>query len=283
MHRRAKRSRSRRTTTSEIRGAIIATKQRMAEVTNTEQPKQRRPARKFPRVDMTPMVDLAFLLLTFFVLTSNLHKPKAIEVAFPISDPPSPLYKGIAKTILIDGIEDGVVHYYAGKLENDNVIAISLDDNGLRKLVAEVNADIQAQIEYLESVYTSGKFTTENYNRITGYLEVATAAVDGEEAMYADLKEENYSACISLMDSDVAAGKMSEAAFMKISSVLRNTDSAPFFIVKWGENAKYEDVIAVIDELKIGQVSKYAVTAISDMESEAVLHLDNDYIPVNDK
>ena len=32
---------------------------------------------------MTPMVDLAFLLLTFFVLTSTFSKPKTMEINFP--------------------------------------------------------------------------------------------------------------------------------------------------------------------------------------------------------
>jgi hypothetical protein len=35
------------------------------------------------RIDMTPMVDLAFLLLTFFVLAATLAKPKAMEIIYP--------------------------------------------------------------------------------------------------------------------------------------------------------------------------------------------------------
>ena len=35
------------------------------------------------KIDMTPMVDLAFLLLTFFVLTSTFSKPKTMEINFP--------------------------------------------------------------------------------------------------------------------------------------------------------------------------------------------------------
>ncbi|HEY3430412.1 MAG TPA: biopolymer transporter ExbD, partial [Cyclobacteriaceae bacterium] len=43
-------------------------------------------------IDMTPMVDLAFLLLTFFVLTSNLMDPWVLKIDMPLKDnDPGPL------------------------------------------------------------------------------------------------------------------------------------------------------------------------------------------------
>ena len=35
------------------------------------------------RIDMTPMVDVAFLLLTFFMLTTSMNKPQTMEINLP--------------------------------------------------------------------------------------------------------------------------------------------------------------------------------------------------------
>jgi len=38
------------------------------------------------RIDMTPMVDVAFLLLTFFMLTTTMNKPQTMEINLPPAD-----------------------------------------------------------------------------------------------------------------------------------------------------------------------------------------------------
>ena len=44
---------------------------------------KRRPKKHSTHIDMTPMVDLMCLLLTFFMLTTAFSKPKAMEVGLP--------------------------------------------------------------------------------------------------------------------------------------------------------------------------------------------------------
>jgi biopolymer transport protein ExbD len=45
---------------------------------------RRRPARRAKiRIDMTPMVDVAFLLLIFFMVTTVFRRPQALEITLP--------------------------------------------------------------------------------------------------------------------------------------------------------------------------------------------------------
>lgn len=54
------------------------------------------------RVDLTPMVDLGFLLITFFVFTTNLAAPKAMHMLQPAnSNEPNPVCESCAFTVLL--------------------------------------------------------------------------------------------------------------------------------------------------------------------------------------
>ena len=64
----------------------------------------KRPKRRIGiRIDMTPMVDIAFLLLIFYMVTTVFSMPQAMEVNLPPSSNPVPVAESRLLTLRIDG------------------------------------------------------------------------------------------------------------------------------------------------------------------------------------
>jgi biopolymer transport protein ExbD len=68
------------------------------------------------RVDLTAMVDLAFLLVTFFMLTTSLSKPEAVSLIMPeiTLDPPG---QAASRTVTLCLGKDNQLVYYRGMIE----------------------------------------------------------------------------------------------------------------------------------------------------------------------
>jgi biopolymer transport protein ExbD len=233
-----------------------------------------------PRVDMTPMVDLAFLLLTFFVLTANLNKAKSLEMSVPKDKDETTknmqVDNDLANTIILDGNKDGIIYFYHGKLTPDSteLFELKLDPGAnlnLRKTINDQNKGIQEKMKFIRDTYKSGKLSADAVSKIKGYVTEATQPGGaGEPQVLKDTKKENYTECTTRLNADLQIGEMTDSTYRKVSSVIRGADNAPFFIVKWGGDATYGDVINVIDELKIGDASKYALTKTSCIELQAL-------------
>ena len=73
------------------------------------------------RVDLTPMVDLGFLLITFFVFTTTMSKPTAMTMNEPkddVTDNQLKVKESAVMTILL-GKKDRI-YYYFGSLTAEN-------------------------------------------------------------------------------------------------------------------------------------------------------------------
>ncbi|GAB3576076.1 ExbD/TolR family protein [Hymenobacter daeguensis] len=75
-------------------------------------PGKRRAKKISTRIDMTPMVDLAFLLLTFFMLTTTFAKPTVMQLTMPVKGPETHAPESKALTIILG--KGHRVHYFSG-------------------------------------------------------------------------------------------------------------------------------------------------------------------------
>ncbi len=70
------------------------------------------------RIDLTPMVDLGFLLITFFMYTTTMQKPKTMEINMPYKDDiikpedQNKVKNSVALTVLLS--KNHRIYYYEG-------------------------------------------------------------------------------------------------------------------------------------------------------------------------
>lgn len=90
--------------------------------------------KKSTRIDMTAMVDVAFLLLTFFVLTATMSNSAVMELTMPPKveeEQKDDLYKDILEdkimTIVLEA--DDKISYYVG-ITNPEVLEANFGDEG---------------------------------------------------------------------------------------------------------------------------------------------------------
>ena len=103
--------------------------------------------RSAPSLDMTPMVDLAFLLLTFFVMTTTLNKPQTMEITMPEKPKPEdkqPMVNEKRVLTLVLGGEDKI-YWYLG-ITDPKVELSNFSNDGIRKVLLQQNAQISEMV-----------------------------------------------------------------------------------------------------------------------------------------
>jgi len=99
------------------------------------------------KIDMTPMVDLAFLLLTFFMLATTFSKPQTMEITMPEKpkkEEQQPLVNEKKVLTLILGKNDRIF-WYVG-ITNPKVEIANFSANGIRKVLLQKNQEIRNMI-----------------------------------------------------------------------------------------------------------------------------------------
>ena len=206
----------------------------MAEIIQEETGKggKKKAKKTAPHIDMTPMVDLMCLLITFFMLTSALSKPKVMDLILPdkIKDKKEKQEAPkIAKSRTINIIlgPDNKVFYYIGLVEDPKnpppLQETDFSANGIRRILLERNATLSKKIRQFDDVITSGKITMPH---------------DSIEPAKRRLKNED--------------------------------DTGPIVLIKAYKAANYGNFVDILDEMSIISIAHYIFVDINWIEEKMI-------------
>lgn len=118
----------------------------MAEIQSSsgeqKQPGKIRSKKISTRIDFTPMVDLGFLLITFFMLTTTLAKPQVMALVMPekeSNDPPAIIDRKVLTLLL--GANDKI-YWYEG-LADARLDSTDFSAEGLRRIILEKMKEVE--------------------------------------------------------------------------------------------------------------------------------------------
>lgn len=207
----------------------------MAEIIHNEGGKQkgkRRAKRHSTHIDMTPMVDLACLLLTFFMLTTAFAKSKVMEIVLPEKDKDEEqankpqVDSSKALNIILIG-EDKVLWYNGlanpAKPPLPRMHETDFSDDGIRRILLQRNKELFTKVE------------TMRQDVITGKLVMPNDSVAAQRRRY-----------------------------------MRQDKAGPVVLIKAHEDVKYKNIVDILDEMAITNIALYALIDINDVEKKMV-------------
>jgi biopolymer transport protein ExbD len=185
------------------------------------------------RIDMTPMVDLGFLLLTFFILTTTFNKPQAMEINMPIKD-------------------DKLQEKDKNKVPADHTLNILLTDKNVVYWYFGV-ADPSKALPSL---------TKTNYSK-DGIRKVLIAENN---------KRHNAFNQIEQWKKEASEGKMEEEELKEKIKVFRETNKMSSLIVllKPDKESNYKNIVDALDEMAICNIGSYALLESNDLENQMI-------------
>ena len=113
----------------------------MAEIISNKTAKGKHPRRVLStKVDLTPMVDLGFLLISFFIITTTMTKNHALRLDLPADGPSTKA--AVSKTVTLILRDNNTVDYYNGD-EVGKMASVTFKDNELRKMLINKKKMVQ--------------------------------------------------------------------------------------------------------------------------------------------
>ncbi|HJP64589.1 MAG TPA: biopolymer transporter ExbD [Mucilaginibacter sp.] len=114
----------------------------MAELVASEKNGKRSSLKKLPpRIDFTAMVDLAFLLITFFILTTSLNQPKRMDLTMPVG-PAGPVGESSTMTICLGKYNKVLCYLGMPERPLSTPVLVDYGKTGLRQTITNMKDKI---------------------------------------------------------------------------------------------------------------------------------------------
>ena len=138
--------------------------------------------KKFPRVDLTPMVDLGFLLITFFMFATTLSEPRAMKLTMPKPCPGCDITVAQERgLVLILDKNNRVYSYEAMDPENSFRVNSFGAIEAFRKMIAEKKSKTRQLMphdpELVISIKTTPEATNGNFVDIMDEMKINNAGI----------------------------------------------------------------------------------------------------------
>jgi len=199
----------------------------MAEIIQEEKGKggKRKAKKHAPHIDMTPMVDLMCLLITFFMLTTAFSKSKIMEIILPekIQDPNQEQPKAVAsRTVNIILGPDNRIFWYSGAVKEEDFNSLpplnetDYSATGMRKLLLERNKTLARRIAEFKAEVISGKIPISQDSTQSSVSQMKKVDDTGPIVLIKAFKQANYGNFVDILDEMNICG-IARYTFMKIA------------------------------------------------------------------
>jgi biopolymer transport protein ExbD len=183
----------------------------MAEIIQEEKGGGKKKAKKHaPHIDMTPMVDLMCLLITFFMLTTAFNKPKIMEINLPekIKDPTKQEAPRISASRTLNIIlgPDNVIYWYPGAVKPEDysnlppVTPVDFSPTGIREMLLERNRTLAKKIADYTQLVVTGKLVISPDSVLGGIRQLKTDDDTGPIVLIKAYKKANYGNFVDILD-----------------------------------------------------------------------------------
>ena len=134
----------------------------------------KRMIKKNTRVDLTPMVDLGFLLITFFVFTTAMTEPRAMKLIMPKNSDTRTLIPK-SKVLTLIPYSNNTVKYYEGELPANGVLQETTNTvEGVGKIILDKKQRVEKQFGGNEMILVIKPANESSYKNLVDILDEVT-------------------------------------------------------------------------------------------------------------